>query len=129
MARFLLYPSLLLTSSAAALIAFHSLFFDEAAATWTVVKVLASLVVLAFNVIAFIWMRSPRYAKSIARVVFHIGAFMIAIGSASFTWTLHLAIVTGDMESGIALINLLVAFQGYLILWLLKESFVGDIAS
>ena len=66
----------------------------QAAAWWSLTKVLAGFAVIAIG--ALTWLGSVRTIK---QSLMSLGSlFLVALGAATVVWTLHLGLVTGDME-------------------------------
>jgi len=106
-----------LTSLAAVVTALHSLFADDGAVLWTALKVSACAVVPAANLIVVRHILRAQPVPFLRRAALLAGTALVAIGSAGMAWTLHLALVTGDMEGVFVLINALLALEGAFIIW------------
>ena len=66
----------------------------QAPAWWSLTKVLAALSVIVISIL--IWSRRMRsFSPSL---VFLCSLFLVALGAATAVWTLHLGVVSGDME-------------------------------
>src|SRR5215510_7179267 len=66
----------------------------EAEAWWLITKVLAALSVIAIG--ALTWLGSVRNAIPVILPLSSL--FLVALGAATTVWTIHLAIMRGDME-------------------------------
>jgi hypothetical protein len=66
----------------------------QAAAWWTTLKVLAAFSVIAIG--ALTWLANMRTVKPSWSSAGSL--FLVALGTATIVWTLHLALVTGDAE-------------------------------
>jgi hypothetical protein len=117
MPRWIFVPLIVVTSAAALVIGFHSLFLDDARGVWLGVKLAGCIVTLAGNLAAIIHLRADSGRDAGRVAVLLVGMGFIALGVAGFVWTLHLAVATGDMEAAIALINGLIAVEGALLIW------------
>ncbi len=87
----------LVNSLLAALVIAFSLSATEirdAAPLWLATKVLAGLAVIAIG--GLTWLAGMRPINQ--SIVLLSGAFLVGLGAAAAIWTLHLALVTGDME-------------------------------
>ena len=67
---------------------------SQAAAWWLLIKVLAGLSVIAVG--ALTWLGSIITVKP--GWIALTSLFLVALGAATVMWTLHLGLVTGDME-------------------------------
>ena len=66
----------------------------QAVEWWLLTKILAALFVILIGVLT--WLGSIR---SITAGVLPLGSlFLVALGAATIVWTIHLAIMSGDME-------------------------------
>jgi hypothetical protein len=66
----------------------------QAAAWWTLIKTLAACSVIVIG--ALTWLASMRTVRS---GLMSLGSLLlVALGTATIVWTLHLALVTGDAE-------------------------------
>jgi len=66
----------------------------QAAAWWTVMKTLAAFSVIVIG--ALTWLASMRTVRS---GLMSLGSLLlVALGTATIVWTLHLTLVTGDAE-------------------------------
>ena len=106
-----------LTSLAAVVTALHSLFRDDGGALWIALKVLACGFVVAANLVVVWHILRAHPAPLLGRAALLAGTGLVALGSAGMAWTLHLAIVTGDMEGAFVMINALLALEGALAIW------------
>ena len=66
----------------------------QAATWWLLAKVLVGLTVIAIGVLT--WLGSIRTIRMIFVALSSL--FLVALGAATVVWTLHLGLVTGDME-------------------------------
>jgi len=66
----------------------------EAAFPWLFAKTLAALIVIAIGVLT--WLGHVLIIRPGLLTVSSLS--LVALGAATFVWTLHLAMVTGDME-------------------------------
>jgi hypothetical protein len=66
----------------------------QAAAWWLLTKIFAGLFVIAIGVLT--WLGSIRALS--AGILALAGLFLVALGAATSVWTIHLSILTGDME-------------------------------
>jgi len=80
---------------------------------WTLLKVSTSLLVIVIS--ALTWFPGLRRVDSGLR--FLSGLLLIVIGTAAMIWTIHLAIVTGDMESYMLVYGGSLILQAALSLW------------
>jgi hypothetical protein len=87
----------LINSLVAALLIAFSLSGGEirqAAAWWTILKTLAGFSVVVIG--ALTWLASMRTVRP---GLMSLGSlFLVGLGAATIVWTLHLALVTGDVE-------------------------------
>jgi len=66
----------------------------QAAAWWTLLKTLSAFSVIVIGVLT--WLASMR---TIRPGLMSLGSlFLVGLGAATIVWTLHLALVTGDVE-------------------------------
>ena len=66
----------------------------QAAAWWTILKTLAACSVIVIG--ALTWLASMRTVRP---GLMSLGSlFLVGLGAATIVWTLHLALVTGDVE-------------------------------
>jgi len=66
----------------------------QAAAWWLLTKIFAALFVILIGALTFLGS-----IRSIMAGVLPLGSlFLVALGAATIVWTIHLAIMTGDME-------------------------------
>ena len=66
----------------------------QAAAWWTILKTLAAFSVIVIGVLT--WLASMRTVRP---GLMSLGSlFLVGLGAATSVWTLHLALVTGDVE-------------------------------
>ncbi|HJR78906.1 MAG TPA: hypothetical protein VJ821_02465 [Anaerolineales bacterium] len=66
----------------------------QAAAWWTTLKTLAAFSVIAIGILT--WLANIRIVRP---SLISLGSlFLVALGTATIVWTLHLALVTGDAE-------------------------------
>lgn len=66
----------------------------QAAGWWTILKTLAACSVIAIGVLT--WLASMRTVRP---GLMSLGSlFLVGLGAATIVWTLHLALVTGDVE-------------------------------
>ena len=66
----------------------------EAVAWWLLTKVIAALFVIAIGMLTFLGS-----IRSISTGVLPLGSLiLVALGAATIVWTLHLALISGDME-------------------------------
>lgn len=80
----------------------------QAAMWWSLTKVLAGLAVIAIG--ALTWIGS---IKAIAPSLISLGSlFLVALGAATVVWTLHLALVTADMEYYMIVYGVSLSIQG-----------------
>jgi hypothetical protein len=80
----------------------------ESGALWSVIKGAAALIVIAAGALA--WLDGVRPKPQV--LMFASGLSMVALGSAVFVWTIHLAQVTGDMEAYMLLFGISLIVQG-----------------
>jgi len=66
----------------------------EAAFLWLFTKVLATIIIIAIGVLT--WLSNMFTFKPGLMTLSSL--FLVALGAATAVWTLHLAMVTGDME-------------------------------
>jgi hypothetical protein len=104
----------MMTTIMALIVAVHSLGFNrDAGAIWTATKVVASAgVILAGAVTLRHWRR--RAAMS-GLIVMLTATYLQVLGTAATVWTVHLAIVTGDLESWAVMLGLALIVQGGLL--------------
>lgn len=105
------------TSLAAVFTAYHSLILDEGSAIWIALKVLTGAFVLAANLVVLRNIRQERQTLISIRSALLAGIVLVAIGAAGMVWTLHLAVITGDMEGAHAALNALLTVEGALAIW------------
>ena len=80
----------------------------QAAAWWLLTKVFAALFVIVIGVMT--WLGSVR---SIKPGVLPLGSlFLVALGAATIVWTIHLSIMSGDMEFYIVMYGISLMIQG-----------------
>jgi len=66
----------------------------EAATWWLLTKVFAALFVILIGALTFLGS-----IRSISAGVLPLGSlFLVALGAATIVWTIHLSIISGDME-------------------------------
>ena len=66
----------------------------EAAVWWLLTKVFAALFVILIGALTFLGS-----IRSISAGVLPLGSlFLVALGAATIVWTIHLSIISGDME-------------------------------
>jgi hypothetical protein len=68
--------------------------FHQAAAWWLLIKLLAGLSVITAGLLT--WIGSIRTVKPSLMALSSL--FLVALGAATIMWTLHLGLVTDDME-------------------------------
>jgi len=80
----------------------------DAAPLWLAIKVLAGIAVIAIG--GLTWLAGMRPIKQ--SIVLLSGAFLVGLGAAAAIWTLHLALVTGDMEGYMLMFGGSLGLQG-----------------
>jgi predicted phage tail protein len=85
----------------------------DAAPLWLATKVISGLAVIAIS--AYLWLGAVRAAN--VHVTLLAGLLLVMLGTATGIWTLHLAIVTGDMENYMAAYGGSLILQGLAALW------------
>jgi hypothetical protein len=80
----------------------------QAIAWWLLVKVLAGLSVIAIGVLT--WLGSIRKIRMSLMALSSL--FLVALGAATVMWTLHLGLLTGDMEYYMIMYGGSLAMQG-----------------
>ncbi len=101
----------LLNSLVAGLILAHSLStfeLRESGALWSITKAGSALVVIAAGGLAWLDGAKPR-SQGLMQAS---GLSLVALGAAVIVWTIHLAIVTGDMEAYMLLYGCSLIGQG-----------------
>lgn len=81
---------------------------QQAEVWWALIKIIASLMVIAFGVItwfASMW-NTNTYIVSLG------GVFLVVLGTVTVVWTFHLAILSGDMEYYMIVYGLGLMVQG-----------------
>ena len=80
----------------------------QAAAWWLLTKVFAALFVIVIGVMT--WLGS---VCSIKPGVLPLGSlFLVALGAATIVWTIHLSIMSGDMEFYMVMYGISLMIQG-----------------
>lgn len=97
---------------AASLPAVHVL--RPASSLWSATKVMASLTVIAAGVLT--WSAAARSTAN-PNVVLLTGLFLVALGTASAVWTIHLALVSGDIKNHMFLYGGSLMAQGAAFIW------------
>jgi len=85
----------------------------DAAPLWLFVKLVSALMVILIG--GLTWLAGMRQINR--GVMLLSSLFLVALGSASAVWTLHLAQVTGDMESYMIVYGGSLIVQGVASLW------------
>lgn len=80
----------------------------QAEALWSLVKVLVALFVIAAG--ALTWRDGMRPVHQ--NLMLASGLILVALGAAVTVWTIHLAVLTGDMESYMVLYGASLVVQG-----------------
>ena len=80
----------------------------EAAFLWLFTKVLAATIIIGIGVLT--WLSNMFVFKPGLMALTSL--FLVALGAATAVWTLHLAIVTGDMEYYLVVYGGSLAMQG-----------------
>lgn len=103
-----------MTTLMAVMVAVHSLGFNRDAGTaWTATKVVASIGVILAGAVT---LRHWRGRTAVSGVTLMLTAtFLQVLGTAATVWTVHLAIVTGDLESWAVMLGLALIVQGGLL--------------
>lgn len=85
----------------------------DVAPLWLATKVLAGLAVIAIG--GLTWLAGMRPVRP--SLILLAGMFLVALGAATALWTLHLALVTGDMEGYMVVYGGSLGLQGMATLW------------
>lgn len=85
----------------------------DVAPLWLATKVLAGLAVIAIG--GLTWLAGTRPVRP--SLILLAGIFLVALGAATALWTLHLALVTGDMEGYMVVYGGSLGLQGMATLW------------
>ncbi|HKC12389.1 MAG TPA: permease prefix domain 1-containing protein [Vicinamibacteria bacterium] len=114
----------MMTTLMALMVAVHSVFFNrDAGAIWTATKVAASVgLILAGAVTLQYWRRGAAIGGLTMMLT---ATYLQVLGTAAVVWTVHLAIVTGDLESWAVMLGLALIVQGGLLslcAWRLRRS-------
>jgi hypothetical protein len=97
---------------AAALPAIHIL--RPASSLWNATKVTASAGIITAGI--FTWIAAGRTQTS-PNLVLLIGLFLVALGSASAVWTIHLALVSGNIHNPMFVYGGSLMIQGATSIW------------
>ena len=81
---------------------------------WNATKVLASAAVITAGILT--WIAAGRTTTS-PNLVLLIGLFLVALGTASAVWTIHLALVSGDIHNSMFLYGGSLIAQGATSVW------------
>ncbi len=87
----------------------------QAASLWLLTKVLSSLGVIACGIL--IWVAAGRSARQ--SLIVTAGLFLVALGTASAVWCIHLALVSGYLEDPMLLYGGSLMAQGSSSIWTL----------
>ena len=90
----------------------------QAASWWLLTKIIAGLIVIAIG--ALTWLGGARAVRS--GILPMSSLFLVALGAATIVWTIHLSIVSGDMEFYMVMFGGSLMMQGMLSLL----GFAGD---
>lgn len=82
--------------------------FRQAELWWSFTKIAAATAVILVGIIT--WLGSARPVR--AGLIPLCSLFLVALGAATVVWTLHLALVTGDMEFHMVVYGGSLAVQG-----------------
>lgn len=82
--------------------------FRQAELWWSFTKIAAAAAVVLVGIIT--WLGSARPVR--AGLIPLCSLFLVALGAATVVWTLHLALVTGDMEFHMVVYGGSLAVQG-----------------
>ncbi len=108
----------LVNSLAAGLVVAASLpaiqILKPASSLWNATKVLASAAVITAGILT--WIAAGRTTTSPSLVLL-IGLFLVALGTASAVWTIHLALVSGDIHNSMFLYGGSLIAQGATSVW------------
>ena len=85
-----------------------------ASSLWNVTKVTASLAVIIAGILT--WIAAGRTATS-PNLVLMTGLFLVALGTASAVWTIHLALVSGVIKDHMFLYGGSLMAQGTAFIW------------
>ncbi len=85
----------------------------DAATSWLAIKTAAGLAVIGISAVT--WLAAARAVN--LHLVLLAGLSLAIIGTATIIWTLHLAIVTGDMEGYMVAFGCSLIVQGLTLLW------------
>jgi hypothetical protein len=97
---------------AASLPAIHIL--RPASSLWNVTKVIASAAVIAAGILTWI---AAGHATTSPNLILLTGLLLVAMGTASAVWTIHLALVSGDIHNSMFLYGGSLVAQGASFLW------------
>jgi hypothetical protein len=85
----------------------------DVAPLWLATKILAGLAVIAIG--GLTWLAGARPIRP--SLILLAGMFLVALGAATALWTLHLALVTGDLEAYMVVYGGSLGLQGVATLW------------
>ncbi|HEX2697955.1 MAG TPA: hypothetical protein VHM28_09615 [Anaerolineales bacterium] len=84
-----------------------------AASLWNMTKVSASIVVIAAGILT--WIAASRATNPNLMIV--AGLFLVVLGTASAVWTIHLALISGDIKDHMFLFGGSLMAQGASSIW------------
>ena len=85
-----------------------------ASSLWNVAKVIASVAIIATGILT--WVAAGRTTTS-PNILLLTGLFLVALGSASAVWTIHLALKSGNIHNNMLLYGGSLIAQGATSIW------------
>jgi hypothetical protein len=83
-------------------------------AVWQIAKILVAMLIIAAGILT--WIAASRWTMNPNLVLF-AGLFLVALGSASAMWTIHIALVSGHIKDYLFLFGGSMIMQGSLSIW------------
>ncbi len=117
-----LFAVVLVNSIGAFLVILFTLFGPgrlEGSLLWIFIKLSVSVLVIAIGILTFINTMNEIRSDYTKLVILLGGLSLVAIGSASTVWTLHLAQITSDFEGYILMLSVGLILQGIITTWYL----------
>jgi|GEM_PF-1453927 len=100
------------TSFMGILIAFHSLVLDDGPWIWNLSKAVASIFVVCVGVFTWKFSRTEESDYFTETVLLFAVMTLMVVGGAGLAWTLHIALVSGDFETWLVIVIMIVIAQG-----------------
>lgn len=100
------------TSFIGLLIAFHSLVLDDGPWIWNLSKAAASVFVVCIGVLTWRFSRTADLHYGTEKILLLSVMTLMVVGGAGLAWILHRSLISGDFETWLVIVIIIVIVQG-----------------